>query len=330
MPKPTVYITRRIPEAAVRMLSTQCEIEVNQADRSLTKEELLAKVRGKNAVMTMLSDTIDAAVLDAAGPQCMVIANYAVGFNNIDIPAATERGIFATNTPDVLTDATADMAWALLFAVARRVVEGDRFTRAGKFKGWEPLMMLGMEVTGKTIGIIGAGRIGQAFAKRAQGFSMKILYTANKPKPEFEAQTGATFTDRDTLLRESDFVSLHVPLTPSTRHLIGGREFRLMKKTAILINTARGPVVDEQALVQALREKRIWGAGLDVFEREPQLEPGLAELENVVIPPHLGSATIETRDRMGGLAAKNILSALAGNIPPNCLNPDAKNRGRSS
>jgi glyoxylate reductase len=329
MAKPTVYVTKQVPETTIRMLKTQCEVEVNPEDRSLTREELLDKVRGKNAVLTMLSDTIDATVLDAVGPRCTIIANYAVGYNNIDIPAATERGIFATNTPDVLTDATADMAWALLLAVARRVVEGDRFTRAGKFKGWGPLMLLGMEVTGKTLGVIGAGRIGQAFARRAHGFNMKILYTASKPKPEFEAQTGAKFADRDTLLREADFVSLHVPLTPATRHLIGERELALMKKSAILINTARGPVVDEKALVRALKEKRIWGAGLDVFEREPELEPGLMELDNVVIPPHLGSATIETRDKMGVLAAENILAALAGKVPPNCLNPEATSKRRS-
>jgi len=329
MAKPTVYVTKQVPETAIRMLAKQCEVEVNPEDRSLTREELLAKVKGKNAVMTMLSDTIDATVLDEVGSYCTIIANYAVGYNNIDIPAATERGIFATNTPDVLTDATADMAWALLLAVARRVVEGDRFTRAGKFKGWGSLMLLGMEVTGKTLGVIGAGRIGQAFAKRAHGFNMKILYTANKPKPEFEAQIGAKFADRDTLLREADFVSLHVPLTPATRHLIGEREFGLMKESAILINTARGPVVDEKALVRALKEKRIWGAGLDVFEREPELEPGLMELDNVVIPPHLGSATIETRDKMGILAAENILAALAGKVPPNCLNPEAKGKRRS-
>jgi lactate dehydrogenase-like 2-hydroxyacid dehydrogenase len=323
MPKPKVYVTRVIAGTGISLLEKQCEVEVNREERSLTREELLRNVQGKNAVLCMLSDTIDAAVLDAAGPQCKVFANYAVGYNNIDVPAATQRGIFATNTPGVLTDATADIAWALLFAVARRIVEGDRMTRAGKFKGWEPQMLLGMDIAGKTLGVIGSGRIGQVFAKRAKGFEMKILYTSNKPNPEFEKETNAKFVDKDTLLREADFVSLHVPLTPATRHMIGERELGLMKKTAILINTARGPVVDEKALVQALKEKRIWGAGLDVYEREPELEPGLAELDNVVIPPHLGSATIETRDKMGILAAENILAALSGKTPPNCLNPDA-------
>lgn len=326
MAKPKVYVTRVIAGAGIPMLEKECEVEVNRSERALTREELLRNVRGKDAVLCMLSDTIDEAVFEAAGPQCKVFANYAVGYNNIDVPAATRHGVFATNTPGVLTDATADIAWALLFSVARRIVEGDRMVRAGQFKGWEPLMLIGMDIARKTLGVIGAGRIGQAFAKRSRGFDMKILYTSNKPNPEFEAETNARFVDKDTLLRESDFVSLHVPLTPATRHMIGERELGLMKKTAILINTARGPVVDEKALVRALKEKRIWGAGLDVYEREPELEPGLAELDNVVIPPHLGSATIETRDKMGTLAAENILATLAGKIPPNCLNPDAANK----
>lgn len=320
MIKPNVYVTRRIPEAALDLLREHCRVELNPDDRALSKEELLVKVQGRDAVLCLLTDTVDDDVLAAAGPGCKIFANFAVGYNNIDVASATKRGIYISNTPDVLTEATADIAFALLLAVARRVAEGDRFTRAGKFKGWGPLFMLGQEVGGKTLGIIGAGRIGQVFAKRATGFDMKLLYTANSPKPDFEASTGAKFVDKDTLLREADFVSLHVPLTPATRHMIGEREFKLMKKTAILINTARGPVVDEKALVVALRTGEIWGAGLDVFEREPELEPGLAELENVVIPPHLGSATLETRENMGLMAARNILAALAGEVPPNCLN----------
>ncbi len=327
MTKPRVYVTRQIPESGIQLLAKQCEVEVNPHDRALTRKELLLQVRNRHAVLCMLTDKIDAEVLEAAGPQVKIIANYAVGFDNIDIPAASARGVLVSNTPDVLTDATADMAWALLCAVARRVAEGDRYTRAGEFTAWKPLMMLGLEITGKTIGVIGAGRIGQAFAHRARGFKPKLLYTANSPKPDFEAQTGATFADRETILREADFVSLHLPLTPATRHFIGERELNLMKVTAILINTSRGPVLDEKALVKALREKRLWGAGLDVFEREPDLEPGLSELANVVITPHLGSATIETRDKMGNLAAENILAALAGLKPPTCLNPEAAKKG---
>ncbi len=323
MSKPKVYITRQIPEAAIQKLADGCEVEINPQDRPLTGEELLQAVRGRDAVLCQLNDVIDDPVLEAAGPQIKIFANYAVGFDNLDIPAATARGVFVTNTPGVLSDATADLAWALLMAVARRVAEGDRFTRAGRFRGVNPMMMLGADITGKTLGIIGAGNIGQAMGRRAQGFRMQLLYTANSPKPEFAAETGARFADLDTLLREADFISLHVPLTPATRHLLGERELHLLKPRAILINTARGPVVDEKALVQALREKRLWGAGLDVYEREPQLEPGLTQLENVVLTPHLGSATIETREKMGLLAAENILAALAGKIPPNCLNPEA-------
>lgn len=324
MAKPKVYVTRVIYGNGIPMLEKECDVTVNREERSLTREELLRNVKGNDAVLCMLSDTIDAPVLDAAGPSCKVFANYAVGYNNVDVPAATQRGIFTTNTPGVLTDATAAITWALLFSVARRIVEGDRMTRAGKFKGWEPQMLLGMDIMGKTLGIIGGGRIGQAFARGGKAFNMKILYTSNKPNLEFENETEARFVDKDTLLRESDFVSLHVPLTPQTRHMIGDREFNLMKPTSILINTARGPVVDEKALVRALKEKRIWGAGLDVYEREPELEPGLPELDNVVIPPHLGSATYETRDKMGIMAAENILAALAGKTPPNCLNPGAR------
>jgi glyoxylate reductase len=323
MSKPRVFVTRRIPEAAIRVLEKHCEVEVSPHDRPLTREELLLGVRHRDGVLCMLTDKIDAEVLDAAGPNIKIFANYAVGFDNLDIKAASQRGVWLSNTPDVLTDATADMAWALLCAVARRVVEGDRYTRAGKFTSWKPLMLLGLEITGKTIGIVGAGRIGQAFGQRAQGFKPRLLYTARSPKPDFEAQTGASFADRETLLREADFVSVHLPLTPATRHYIGEPELRLMKPTAILINTSRGPVVDEKALVAALKAKRIWGAGLDVFEREPELAPGLSELENVVITPHLGSATIETRTNMGLLAAENLLAGLAGKMPPNCLNPEA-------
>jgi len=326
MDKPKVYVTWRIPEAALDLLESHCHVTVNPADRALNNDELLAAVRGCDAVLCMLTDDINDAVLAAAGPRCKIFANYAVGYNNIDIASATGRGIYITNTPDVLSAATADLAFALLLAVARRVVEGDGFTRAGKFMGWSPLFMLGREVSGKTMGIIGAGRIGQVMARRARGFDMELLYTATSPKPDFEAATGARYVDKDTLLQEADFVSLHVPLTPATWHLIGERELKLMKQTAILINTARGAVVDEKALVAALIAGEIWGAGLDVFEQEPELEPGLAELGNVAITPHLGSSTVETRTNMGLLAARNILAALRGEKPPNCLNLSARNQ----
>lgn len=324
MTRPNVYVTRALPEGALAKLRETCDVEVNPHDRVLTKEELIAAVAGRDAVLCLITDKVDEDILRAARPRCVVFGNYGVGYNHIDLAAATQHGIWVSNTPDVLTDATADMAWALLFAVARRVVEGDKVNRARKFTGWGPMYMLGQEVTGKTMGIIGAGRIGTAVAKRAKGFDMKLLYTGNAHKPDFEEATGAQFADLDTLLKQSDFVSLHIPLTPKTHHLIGERELKLMKNSAILINTARGPVVDEKALVKALREGEIWGAGLDVFEREPELEPGLTELDNVVIPPHLGSATLDTRANMGLMAVNNILTALAGYIPANCLNPEAR------
>ncbi len=318
-----VYITRMIPERAIRLLESHYSVEVNPEDRPLRRDELIDKVRGKHGVITMLNDMVNDELLDAAGSQCRIFANYAVGYNNIDIPAATARGIFISNTPDVLTDATADLAWALLLAATRRIAEGDRIVRSGGFVGWSPLFMLGVEVTGKTLGIIGAGRIGQAVARRASGFNMKILYTANNPKPDFEKTTDSSFVGLDSLLELSDFVSLHVPLTPMTHHLISIREFGIMKETAILINTSRGPVIDEKALAEALRAGQIRGAGLDVYEREPAVERELLDLDNAVLCPHLGSATLETRQRMGLMAAENILVALRGEMPPQCLNPEA-------
>lgn len=315
-----VYVTRQIPEAGIEMLREACRVvDVNPEDRVLTHEELLAAVAGREGVLCLLTDRIDAEVMDAA-KGCKVFANYAVGYDNIDVAAATERGIVITNTPGVLTDATADLAWTLLFAVTRRVVEADRYTRAGKFKGWGPMLFLGGDITGRTLGIIGAGRIGQAVARRSVGFGMKVLYTDPSPRPELEKDIGAERVGLDELLRESDFVSVHCLLNEETRHLIGRRELELMKPTAYLINNARGPIVDEKALVEALRQKRIAGAGLDVYENEPELTPGLAELDNVVLLPHLGSASIQTRTDMATLAAQNLLTVLTGNLPPNLVN----------
>ncbi|MBM4086523.1 MAG: D-glycerate dehydrogenase, partial [Planctomycetes bacterium] len=272
-------------------------------------------------VLCLLTDTIDAEVLDAA-KGAKIFANYAVGFNNIDVKAATERGILITNTPGVLTDATADMAWALLFSAARRIVEGDKYTRAGKFKGWSPMLFLGGDITGKTLGIVGAGRIGAAMARRSVGFKMKVLYCDPTRNEELERELGAKQVDMPTLLKESDFVSVHVLLTPATRHLIGEKELGMMKPTGYLINTSRGPVVDEAALVKALEEKKIAGAGLDVYEDEPKLKPGLAKLPNAVIPPHIASATIWTRGKMAEMAATNLVAALKGERPPNLVNPE--------
>ena len=318
----SVYVTREIPRPGIDLLVEACrQVDVNPDDRVLSRPELLAAVRGRDAVLCLLTDTIDAEVLDAA-KGCRIFANMAVGFNNVDLRAATARGIAVTNTPGVLTDATADLTWALLLSVARRIPEGDRFTRAGKFKGWGPMLILGGDVSGRTLGIIGAGRIGTAVALRSRGFRMRVLYCDSVQNEALEQAVGAKQVDLGTLLSESDFVSLHVILDATTHHLIGARELALMKPTAYLVNTSRGPVVDEVALVEALRRRQIAGAALDVFENEPALAPGLAELDNAVIPPHVGSATIGTRTRMATLAASNILALFRGEQPPNIVNPE--------
>jgi len=322
MDKKKVFVTRQLPEASLERLREQFDVTVNPEDRVLTREELLQGVAGMDAVLCLLTDAIDAEVLDAAGSQCRIFANYAVGYNNIDVAAATKRGIIVTNTPDVLNDATADMAWTLLFSVSRRVVESDKFARTGSFKGWGPMLLLGRDITGKKLGIVGAGRIGYNFAKKARGFDMEILYTSTKPSEIMEKELGARYVDKNTLLSESDFISVHVPLTPETRHYIGEKELQSMKHTAVLINTSRGPVVDEKALVRALEKGWIWGAGLDVFENEPEIDPGLIGLDNVVIVPHIASATIETRTNMGLIAAGNIIKVLNGNKPDTCINPE--------
>ncbi|MBI4551040.1 MAG: D-glycerate dehydrogenase [Candidatus Latescibacteria bacterium] len=316
-----VYVTRLLPPDSMRLLDAACEVvEVNPHDRTLTRPELLDAVRGRDGLLCLLTDTIDEEVL-AAAAGIKGIANYAVGYNNIDVATATRRGIPVSNTPGVLTETTADMAWVLMFAVARRVVEGDRFVRAGKFTGWGPMLLLGSDVHGKTLGIVGAGRIGTAVAARAAGFSMRVVYTDEVRSEALEA-LGARRLALDDVLREADFISLHVPLMPETHHLIGERALDLMKPTAYLINTSRGPVVDEKALVKALQDKRIAGAGLDVFEQEPALAPGLVDLDNVVIVPHIASATVETRTKMGNMAVTNLLAMLRGEDPPNCVNPE--------
>lgn len=315
-----VYVTRMIPQPAIDLLKENCDVEVNMEDRVLSREELLENVKGRDAVLCLLTENIDDEVFKAAGPQCKIFANYAVGYNNINIEDANKNNVMITNTPGVLTDATADLAWTLLFSTARRVVEADKYIREGKYNGWGPMLFLGMDITGKTLGIIGAGRIGSNFAKKAKGFEMKILYNNVKRNEGFEKETGAIFVDKETLFKESDFISVHVPLLPSTRHLISAEEFGMMKNTAIFINTSRGPVVDEKALVEALKNKEIWGAGLDVFEDEPEVNPELINMSNVTLLPHIASATIETRTNMGLIAARNILAAMNGDVPPNIVN----------
>ena len=317
-----VYVTRRIPDPGLDILRRECEVtDINPDDRVLTREELLAAVKGRDGVLCLLTDKIDGEVFDAA-KGAKIFANYAVGYDNINVPAATERGIAITNTPGVLTDATSDMAWALLFSAARRTAESDKYTRAGKFKGWGPMLFLGGDISDRTLGIVGAGRIGTAFAKKSVGFRMKVLYADIRTNEELEKEVGAKKVDLDTLLKEADYVSIHVPLMPETIHLIGKREFGLMKKSAYLMNTSRGPVVDEKALAQALKAGEIAGAGLDVYEKEPEVAPELLELDNVVLAPHLGSATIETRSKMATMAAGNLVAMLKGEEPPNIINPE--------
>ncbi|SFI93086.1 Lactate dehydrogenase [Amycolatopsis sacchari] len=299
-----IVVTRRVPEAALVELRALGEVVVSDADRPLTQEELQEAVAGASAIVSMLHDRIDGAVADAAGPQLRVVANVAVGYDNIDVPALVERGVVVTNTPDVLTDATADLTFGLLLALTRRIAEGDRLLRARKPWSFHLGFMLGSGLQGKTLGIIGPGQIGKAVARRAEAFGMRVVYSGrSQPKED--------------LLRVADVVSLHCPLTPETRHLIDAKALSAMKHTAFLINTTRGPVVDESALADALLANEIAGAGLDVFEREPEVEPRLLELNNVVLTPHLGSATVETRTEMALLAARNVAAVLNGGEPVN-------------
>ena len=321
MAKPKIYLTYPLPPACMRFLEENSELEYNQERRLLEPRELAAGVQGKQGLCN-LSSVIGAEVMDS-NPDLRVIANFGVGYNHIDVAAATVRGIAVTNTPGVLTDTTADIAWALLMDVARRVSEGDRWVRGRNWVDWHPNLFIGADVTGATLGLLGLGRIGKAVLRRSKGFDMKALYWNRTRLSEAdEEELGIQYVEKDALFQQSDFVSLHVALSEGTRHLVGERELSLMKSTAFLINTTRGPVVDEKALVRALQEKRIAGAGLDVFEREPKLEPELYEMENVVIPPHIGSATIGTRTKMGMMAARNCIAGCLGERPPNVVNPE--------
>jgi lactate dehydrogenase-like 2-hydroxyacid dehydrogenase len=322
MSKPSVYVTRLIPQENIDALRARFDVEVNAEDRALSRQELKEKVKDRAAVVSLLTDTIDGEILDAAGPQCKIVANYAVGYNNFDLAAATQRKVILTNTPGVLDDATATHTFTLLLATARRIAEADKFVRDGKWRGWAPMFFIGLDVDHRVLGIAGLGRIGKNVARKARGFDMKIIYNDVQRDAAFEAETGAVFVDKATLLSDSDFLTLHVPLTPQTKHYIGAAELRQMKKTAVLINAARGPVVDEKALVHALRERWIFGAGLDVFEDEPVLAAGLSELDNVVIVPHIASATPATRLAMGRIAVGNVEKVLGGLPPDTCVNPE--------
>ena len=316
-----VFVTREIPEPGLKILNEKHKIEVNPHDRVLTKKEIIKGLKGKDGLLCLLTDEIDEEVIRSE-PGLKMIASYAVGYDNIDVKTATELGIPVSNTPGVLTDTTAEMAWAQLFSVSRRIVEGDKYTRAGKFKGWGPMLMLGQDICYKTLGVIGAGRIGTAFALKSRGFDMNVLYVDDRINKTLESKLKAKKVELVELLKKSDFISIHVPLTEDTFHLISKGELKIMKKNAILINTSRGPVVDEKALVKALKEKWIFGAGLDVYEHEPELSNELKKLDNVVLQPHSASATFETRSKMAIIVADNMITGLKGEIPPNCINPE--------
>lgn len=326
-----VLVTRKLPAPVMDRLAGRSVLTLHDGPGAMPREELLAHAAGKVGAITLLTDRVDDEFLDAAGDQLVIVANFAVGFDNIDVPACTARGVLASNTPEVLTETTADAAWALLMAAARRIAEGDRFLRTRTPWIWGPEMMLGQDVHHKTLGIVGFGRIGHALARRAKGFGMHVIYhDVYRPPPELERELGAEYRDLDALLAEADFVSLHVNLSPETHHLIAEERLRRMKPTAVLVNTSRGPVVDEAALAKALRDGEIFAAGLDVFEREPEVHPDLLELENVVVIPHLGSATVDTRLAMGMLAVENLIAALEGRRPPTLIDPQAWDRRRST
>lgn len=326
MERVKVFVTRKLFDEAISLIQEYADVEVFESEEEPVPYDLIHdKVREIDGLLCLLTDKVDARIIDA-GKRLKVISNYAVGYDNIDVEMATKRGIYVTNTPGVLTETTADLTWAILMAIARRVVEADRYVREGRWiHAWGPKMMLGTDVHSKTLGIIGLGRIGSAMAKRALGFNMKVIYYDIIRRGDLEKELGLEYKPLDELLSEADYVTLHVPLTKETHHMIGERELSLMKRTAYLINTSRGAVIDERALSKALKEKRIAGAALDVFEKEPiETENPLLELENVVLTPHIGSASVETRKKMAMMAAENLVSVLRGEEPPNLVNPEVK------
>jgi len=320
--KSRVLISQKIFDEVVAMVRQHFEVDWNQSETPLSPSVLIQRLRDKMGAIILLTDRIDEEVLSKCS-ELKIVSNVAVGYNNIDVEACTRRGVMVTNTPGVLDDTTADLTWALLLATARRVVEADQFLRSLKWKGWKLMEFIGYDVHHKVIGICGLGRIGQRVARRAKGFEMQILYTdVIRAAPSLEEELGARFVDKKTLLNQSDFITLHVPLMPETTHYIAMAEFNLMKPTAILINASRGPIVDEKALVQALQEGKIAGAGLDVYEREPEVEATLIQMKTVVLTPHIASASRETRLRMATMAAENLVAGLTGKRPPNLVNEE--------
>jgi glyoxylate reductase len=323
MTRPLVFVTRQLPGDGLRRLTPEAEVSVWPDEMPPPRDELLRGVRGADAIISLLTDRIDAEVMDAS-PALRIVSNMAVGHDNIDVPEATRRGIFVANTPGVLTETTADFAWALLLAAARRVVEGDVTTRAGGWKTWHPSFLLGHDVHGATLGIIGLGQIGMAVARRARGFAMRILYHDTSRRPEAEVELGLTYAELDELLAEADLITVHVPLTPETHHLMGEREFRLMKPTAAFVNTSRGPVVDQRALHGALSAARIAAAAIDVTEVEPiPPDDPLLSAPNLIVTPHIASASVATRGKMADMAVDAVLAVLRGEAPTHCVNPGA-------
>ncbi|MHA1667138.1 MAG: 2-hydroxyacid dehydrogenase [Candidatus Heimdallarchaeaceae archaeon] len=318
--KKRVFISRRIPEEGIKILQKHFETSIFPKKRPIKKEEMIQGAKGCDGLIPLLTDRVDAEIMDETGIKA--IANYAVGYDNIDIQAAIERKIPVTNTPGVLTDATADLTWALILSVSRRIVEADQFTRKGLFVGWDPMLLLGGDFKEKTLGIVGFGRIGQAVARRAQGFGLNIIYYSQSRHLKEEKELRAKYVSFKELLKNSDYISIHIPYNTKTHHLFSKKEFQAMKSTAYLINTARGKIVDEEELVKALQTGLIAGAGLDVYHEEPKVHPELLKLSNVVLLPHIGSASLETRTKMSIIAAENLVDALSGKIPKNVVNPE--------
>lgn len=318
-----VYVTRMIPQEGIDLLSRVADVDINPHDAPVAREALLKKAKEYDGIVGLLTDKIDGEFFDATDG-LRGYANYAVGYDNIDVAEATKRGIPVSNTPGVLTDATAECAWALIFSVARRVVETDQIMRSGAWKGWGPLQFIGGDIKGKTLGIVGAGRIGTEMALMGRGFNMRVLYTSSSGRSNgvLDSELGAELVSFDKMLEAADFISVHTPLTPQTKHMFDANAFARMKKTAYIVNTARGPVIKEDDLVTALSSGEIAGAGLDVYENEPAMAPGLAELDNVVVLPHIGSATHASRTDMATLAARNLIAMLKGQKPETCLNPE--------
>ena len=325
-----IFVTRKIPGEHLEKLKEEGhEVVVSEFSRPLTGEELVERVKGVDAILSLLTDRIDGDLMDAAGPQLKVISNYAVGFDNIDVTGATDRGIVVVNTPsDEVNEAVAEHTWALILALARRIVESDEAVRRGGYKGWEPDIFLGVNIIGKTLGIVGLGRIGSMVARRAKGYNMTVLYNKHDPDPEAEKELGVAFASLDELLAKSDFVSLHVPLTDETRHMINAETLAKMKKGSFLVNTARGPVVDERSLVEALKSGHLGGVALDVFDNEPNIDPELLAMPNTITTPHIASATFEARNKMGEMAVEAILDTLEGEKPTAIVNEEVWQKRR--